>query len=134
DCVPLLLADEQHQAAVHAGWRGLAAGIVEAALARFPRPAAVRAWIGPAIGGCCYEIGADVAEQLAGPGAAAAVVPHRDRWLADLPALVEARLQSGGVPLVERSGPCTRCDPGRNWWSYRRDGAGAGRNHAFIWR
>jgi YfiH family protein len=137
DCVPVLLAGPEAIAAVHAGWRGLAAGILEAAVAALgdgERP--LRALIGPSIGGCCYEVGPDVAEALAKRAGSAGVIldrgpgrrPHLDLGLA-------ARLELGraGVEQVTTIDACTRCDAER-LWSYRREGKRAGRNVALIWR
>jgi YfiH family protein len=142
DCVPLLLAAPGWLAAVHAGWRGIAAGVVAKALAcgRRTEPpardeaASAIAWIGPAIGPCCYEVGPEVASQVAGASAADVVSagpggrPHLD-----LRRAVALQLAHAGVTDVRLLGPCTRCHP--EWlWSYRRDGAKAGRNISFIWR
>ncbi|MGH9381338.1 MAG: polyphenol oxidase family protein [Thermoanaerobaculia bacterium] len=134
DCVPLLMSDGRRIAAVHAGWRGIVAGVVGAAASRFLAPATVTAWIGPAIGPCCYEIGDDVARSIAAvagdgvlrPGAGD--LPH-----ADLPLAVERQLAAAGVETAETWRHCTRCGDGR-WSSYRRDGATASRNHALIWK
>lgn len=133
DCVPLLLSDGRRLAAVHAGWRGIVAGIVGEAAARFERPSAVSAWIGPAIGPCCYEVGGDVGRAIA--EAADAELVRRGaggRLVADLPGAVRHQLAATGVDAVRIWRLCTRCDGG--WSSYRRDGAGAGRNHALIWK
>jgi YfiH family protein len=136
DCAPVLFRDRHHRAvaAVHAGWRGAAAGVLEATLAVLQRTAAVEprdveAVIGPAAGGCCYEVGGDV-RQAFGERAPAAFVPRRDRHLFDLRAAVEALARSAGVARVERVGPCTICDP--TYASYRRDGQVAGRQLSFI--
>jgi YfiH family protein len=134
DCVPLLLSDGERIAAVHAGWRGIVAGVVSQALSRFRDAAAVTAWIGPAIGPCCYEVGDDVAcsiAAVAGPEAVRARGAGRPH--ADLPAAVELQLAASGVGAVETWRHCTRCT-GEDWWSYRRDGPAAGRNYALIWR
>lgn len=133
DCVPLLLSDGRRIAAVHAGWRGIVAGIVGEVAARFARPSAVSAWIGPAIGPCCYEVGGDVGRAIA--EAADTELVRRDaggRLVADLPGAVHHQLAATGVDAVRIWRLCTRCDGG--WSSYRRDGAGAGRNHALIWK
>lgn len=133
DCVPLLLSDGHRLAAVHAGWRGIVAGIVGEIVARFPRPDGVQAWIGPAIGQCCYEVGSDVGRSIA--AAAGAEIVRRDaggRLLADLPGAVGCQLAAAGVDAIETWRHCTRCTGG--WCSYRRDGAAAGRNHALIWK
>jgi len=130
DCVPVLLAGAGRAAAVHAGWRGLAGGVVPAAARRF----AVRAaWIGPAIGPCCYEVGEDVAAAVVTASAASvrragpSGRPHLDLQLA-----AACQLEALGVREIQVLRHCTRC---RAEWleSHRRDGARAGRNLASIW-
>ena len=134
DCVPLLLASAQGVIAVHAGWRGVVAGIARRAARRLLAGASapVRAWIGPAIGPCCYEVGADVAARVVAQSTAGvATVDRRPR--VDLAAAVEWQLASEGIAAVELVRACTRCHP--EWlWSYRRDGGAAGRNLSFIRR
>ena len=141
DCVPVLVAMGDAIAAVHAGWRGVVAGVVPAALERLREAAAATggdgatpiAWVGPSIGACCYEVGPDVAaqvvaasgEEVATPGPAGK--PHLDVTRA-----VEIQLQRAGVTDVRRFDSCTRCKP-ELLWSYRREGAKAGRNIAYIW-
>lgn len=140
DCVPVLLAAKGAVAAAHAGWRGIVAGVVTAALrslgteAGFAPSSKVRAWIGPAIGPCCYEVGEDVAEKVAAASEAGVVLREgrRPRPHLDLQQAVAAQLGAAGVEAVETVPVCTRCAE-RDLWSYRRDGAGAGRNRAFIW-
>lgn len=136
DCVPILLRDRRGRAvaAVHAGWRGAAAGVLEATLATLRRaagvePRDVEAVIGPAAGGCCYEVGDDVRGAF-DQRVSAAFVPHRDRFLFDLRAAVSTLAEAAGVGNVDRLGPCTVCDPA--YASYRRDGAAAGRQLSFI--
>lgn len=139
DCVPLLLLDEASGwiAAVHAGWRGAAAGIAGAALdslsARGVDPSSLVALFGPSISRDAYEVGPEVVEALrrrhggALPGGA--VVPGRgDRSFVDVALLVEASLLSRGVRAerILRPSLCTLSDP-RRFPSYRRDGARAGR-------
>lgn len=135
DCVPVILAGDGATAAVHAGWRGIASGVVAAAVAALPAdPAGLTAWIGPAIGPCCYEVGQEVASrvvtatapEVARPGPAGR--PHLD-----LPAAVRCQLARAGVQAVHSAGGCTRCDDQR-LFSYRREGRGAGRNLALVWR
>lgn len=136
DCVPLLLAAEGGAAvaAVHAGWRGLAAGVLEAAIERLRTAAPGRALvaaIGPAAGGCCYEVGPEVIEAVA-PAARRVAPGPRGRPLLDLRGVAEDRLRRAGLApgSIERVGPCTVC--GQGWPSYRRDGERAGRALAFI--
>jgi len=140
DCVPVLLLDRTRRAvaAVHAGWRGAAGGVLRSGLERMQReagsePGSIEAVIGPAIGGCCYQVGAEVRDafEAASPGVtASAWTPHGDRLLLDLRRAVALLLEELGVRQVERLGPCTRC--GTGYHSYRRDGAGAGRQLSFI--
>lgn len=135
DCVPVLLAARGRIAAVHAGWRGIVAGVVPAALARLPGAAAERvAWLGPAIGPCCFEVEERVADEIAAATSGAVIVPrpagwrpHVDLWRAVCEQLAD------GVGEIRRLGLCTRC-AGAGLHSYRRDGARAGRNLSWIVR
>ncbi len=135
DCVSVLLAGDGFSAAIHAGWRGIVAGVLSQTLGRLPLASnRLRAWIGPAIGPCCYEVGEDVARAVeAAAGAPVIQTGRGPRPHLDLVAAVEAQLRARGVTLVERLSPCTRCNV-ESWHSFRRDGAEAGRNWAFIWR
>ncbi len=135
DCVPVLLAGGEHIAAVHAGWRGLAQSILSATLDRFEIPTAVTAWIGPAIGPCCYEVGDDVADRVSAASASREIWSEGPRGRPHLDLVAAARLQLAdrGVRRTHSVDVCTRCDSKR-LWSYRRDGAGAGRNVSAIWR
>ena len=137
DCVPLLVEAGELVAAVHAGWRGVAGGVVGAAVDRLaaegaPPPEGWIAWIGPAIGPCCYEVGEEVAERVAAASGPEAVVarpggkPH-----VDLVAAVRRQLDERGVGDVRALALCTRCEE-ESLWSYRRSGARAGRNLAAI--
>ena len=134
DCVPILLAGDGEIASIHAGWRGLAAGVVGATIDRLATaPDRLAAWLGPAIGPCCYEVGDEVAARVAAASDPAAVVPGRaSRPHLDLHAAARAQLVRAGVPEVRRVGSCTRCSPDL-LWSYRRQGPRAGRNLAFVW-
>lgn len=134
DCVPVLLAGPERIAAAHAGWRGIAAGVVPATVrAATTEPAAWTAWIGPAIGACCYEVGEDVAGQVAAASHAGVAVPGPNgRPHLDLTGAVRDQLEAAGVGEVLYRPRCTRCDEER-LWSYRREGKGAGRNLAFVW-
>ena len=138
DCVPVLMAAGDAVAAVHAGWRGLASGVLASGVDQLSGEssrdgAPVEAWIGPAIGPCCYEVGEDVAVQVESRSGAEAVVrgPGRKPHL-DLPLAASRQLADLGVERVSTVERCVRCDPA--WWSYRRDGPRAGRNYGFIWR
>jgi len=137
DCLPLLLCDREGRqvAAVHAGWRGLAAGIVERAVKTFPDPERVLAWMGPAIGPQSFEVGPEVREAFlaADPGAEAAFAPKGPgKYLADLYALATRRLAQAGVPQAWGGGFCTLRESQR-FFSYRRHQA-SGRLGTFIWR
>lgn len=142
DCVPLLLADRGGAAvaAVHAGWRGAAAGVVPAAVRRLRehgiRPADLRAAVGPAIGGCCYQVGDEVITAIArASGVAAERLVARGGRL-DLRRAVGLQLEREGLdPSAIHVAPwCTHCS-GDLFFSYRREGAGAGRQMACIgWR
>jgi YfiH family protein len=119
----------------HAGWRGLAAGVVERTLDAMACDASsVCAWLGPCIGPSAFEVGDDVRDAFVSrDGAdATAFVPRRaGKWLADLPALARRRLRAAGVSSIGGDGLCTVADPAR-FYSYRRDGA-TGRFGAFVW-
>jgi polyphenol oxidase len=137
DCMPVLLADAAGSvvAAAHAGWRGLSAGVIEAAVGEMRvRPASVIAWLGPAIGPRVYEVGEEVRAAFIerDPAAAAAfVITRPGHWLLDLYAVARQRLAKLGVERVYGGGLCTYSDPER-FYSYRRDRA-AGRMAALIW-
>ena len=138
DCMPVLLCDRDATmvAALHAGWRGIVAGIVEAGVrAAGVSPSRLLAWLGPAIGPERYEVGPEVRDAvLAGdPGAGGAFRPvgPPDRWRADLERIVRRRLARCGVGAVHGGGTCTASDPGR-FFSYRRDGV-TGRMATLIW-
>lgn len=138
DCLPVLFSDRAGSVigVAHAGWRGLAAGVLENVVAEMAcEPASLVAWLGPAIGATAFEVGDDVRDAFmrSDTGAAAAFVrgrPHK--WQADLAALARRRLARAGVDAVAGGGPCTVSDPGR-FFSFRRDGT-TGRMAAFIWR
>lgn len=135
DCLPVLLTNVQgtQVAAVHAGWRGLAYGIIENALTQFDGQ--VMAWIGPAIGSNAFEVGEDVLDAFvsAHPEAykAFTLTSKQGKWLADMNLLVQQRLNRVGVEQVYFSNLCTYTDSQR-FYSYRRDGV-TGRQASFIW-
>jgi len=137
DCLPLLLCarDGSEVAAIHAGWRGLAAGVIENCLRRLATgPADLLAWIGPAIGAASYEVGAEVREAFVQPdaGAADAFAPTRPgHWRCDLPRLARRRLAARGVENVYGGDFDTFSDT--RFYSYRRDGARSGRFASLIW-
>jgi YfiH family protein len=138
DCLPVFLAtpDGRAVACAHAGWRGLAAGVLEATVHRLgAAPETLLAWLGPCIGPAHFEVGADVrAAFLNGDAAAASAFAAnaRGRWQCDLPALARARLARSGVTQVFGGSWCTFADRER-FFSYRRDGQ-CGRMAALIWR
>lgn len=137
DCVPVLLSGPGAVAALHAGWRGLAAAIVRSGaqelVARCGGTAGVVAWIGPCIGGCCYEVSAEVAEQVAAAGAAEAVLPRQPRPHLDLARAAREQLAAAGIEEVRWLRHCTSCAADR-WWSHRREAGQAARNYALVWR
>jgi YfiH family protein len=124
DCVPLALfaPDRGELAVVHAGWRGLASGIVSAAIRRMAEPNEVWAVIGPSIGVDHYEVGGEVVHAIAS-GSEGPVRTRRSggRLYLDLAATVAAVLEEQGVRAMECSGECTACQSER-FFSYRRDG------------
>jgi polyphenol oxidase len=137
DCMPVLFAarDGSVVGAAHAGWRGLAGGVLEATIGRLGVPAAeLIAWMGPAIGPKHFEVGDDVraAFTATDAGAASAFVANaRGRWQCHLYALARRRLSALGVSGIYGGGWCTFADAGR-FFSYRRDGQ-CGRMAALIW-
>ena len=148
DCMPVLFADEDGTtvAAAHAGWRGLAGGVLEATVAALcersgAAPREIEAWLGPCIGPNAFEVGADV---LAGFGVDEAQVHPRfvahhgesGKWLADLPGLAEDRLAALGLGRIHGGAWCTVSDASR-FFSFRRDRprfGNSGRLAAAIWR
>jgi YfiH family protein len=137
DCVPVLLADPGAGVigAVHAGWRGLLAGAVEAGVEALTGlgadPAATVALVGPAIGPCCYEVGPEVAGPLGERYPAAAATTRDGRTAVDTTAAAVQALERTGVGEVRAARECTADDPGR-WFSHRRDGAPGGRQAGII--
>jgi YfiH family protein len=127
DCLPILVAGDGIVAAIHAGWRGLGAGIVEATLRVLENRGPLVAVVGPAICGTCYEVGKEVVDVLAGR-AAREVFVTRERHV-DLGALAVHILERAGVG-TERIAVCTRCGVGLH--SHRRDGEAAGRQAGFV--
>lgn len=126
DCLPVLFADRAGSvvAVAHAGWRGLAAGVLEATIAAMRVPAAdLRVWLGPAIGPQAFEVGPDVYAAYCDtdPGATGCFSLLRSqKWLADLPGLARRRLAASGVHGAAVDGSCTFTDSAR-FFSYRRD-------------
>ncbi len=158
DCVPVLVAERRQGrgwAAVHAGWRGLVAGVVARAVARLQTaiastststsiptsdgaqttPVDMMAWIGPAIGVCCYEVGEEVAEAVVAATGGDGSLVHRGaggRAHLDLPRAAALQLRAAGVEQIRRIEVCTRCNPDL-LHSFRRQGLSGGRNVALIW-
>lgn len=149
DCLPVVIAmpdragGEVHFGVAHAGWRGLAAGVLESTVDALERrgglrPAA-RAWLGPAIGPSAFEVGDEVRAAFThdDAGAAAAFLRNpRGRWQADLFLLARRRLTATGVVTVLGGGVCTHSDA-THWYSYRRDasaGADTGRFATLVWK
>jgi hypothetical protein len=136
DCVPVLLAGEGAIGAVHAGWRGAAAGVagaaVEAFLALTTERGSARAWLGPSIGACCYEVGPEVATRFPG----GFTRPSKDgKLLLDLAGVVRRQLEEAGIPPenVSVHAGCTMCG-GERFASWRRDRENAGRMIGLVTR
>lgn len=131
DCVPVLLwrRDAQGVAAAHAGWRGLAAGVVEAAARAIGPPGRLGAAIGPAIGPCCYPVSAGVRTTFAARFGGDVVVGDA----VDLAGAARAALVAAGVPdgAIQAVTSCTACEEGR-FFSHRRDGV-CGRQAGVVW-
>jgi YfiH family protein len=138
DCLPVLIAaaDGSEVAAAHAGWRGLAAGVLENTIAGFRSDReTLLAWLGPAISQAAFEVGDDVRDAFLAQDARAAgcfLANERGRWQADLYGLARQRLRAAGVTRVVGGDFCTFADAER-FFSYRRDGQ-CGRMAAFICR
>lgn len=137
DCLPVLFADRAGNviAAAHAGWRGLAAGVLEAAVqAMGVPPQTVTAWLGPAISQAHFEVGDEVLQAFAAadPGAPASFTRNdRGRWQCDLPRLARRRLEALGIAAISDCGLCTYARA-EDCFSFRRDGR-TGRLAALLW-
>lgn len=137
DCLPVLLCDTagRHVAALHAGWRGLAAGVIEQTIDALRQPGeSLLAWFGPAIGPATYQVGDEVRETFLTHDrqAKAAFRPGPDgSWMADLYLLARQRLAERGVSAVYGGHECSFTDAQR-FFSYRRDGV-TGRMATLIW-
>ena len=138
DCLPVLLTDAAgtEVAAAHAGWRGLADGVLENTVDAFTAaPSRLQAWLGPAISAPSFEVGSEVRERFVDQDPAAAASFRRNdrgRWQADLPGLARQRLSAMGVTSIHGGQYCTYLEPDR-FFSYRRDGQ-CGRMAAYIFR
>jgi YfiH family protein len=124
DCLPVALRGPGGVAMVHAGWRGLAAGILEAGAEAV---AATDAAIGPGIGPCCYEVGEEVIAAFAGLGEGVAA-----GGMLDLPEAARRQLAAAGVARVQSAGLCTACEP-ELFFSHRRDAGRTGRQGGAAW-
>ena len=126
DCLPVALGCESGVAMIHAGWRGLAAGVLEQgvrALGELAGGEAIEAIVGPCAGGCCYEVGPEVHAAFGGA--------RRADGHLDLRAIAHERLRDAGVGHVRDVEACTICD--ERFFSYRREGARAGRQAGVAW-
>ena len=145
DCVPVLMVDPRTHvaAALHAGWRGTLRGISERVIKLLRTqwnvaPHDLYVALGPAIGGCCYEVGPEVGETIVrrwNINSASAWRPHGKKGFLDLREINAAQIIESGVPRerIRLTGPCTFCDP--SFASYRREGPDAGRQLSVIgWR
>lgn len=140
DCLPVLLCDKKGSvvAAVHAGWRGLCDGVIEATVAKMQVPSdELLVWLGPAIGPDAFEVGEDVREQFIAKdrNAATAFKPHGDKWLCNLYLIAKQRLNAVGVTAIYGASVnedfCTYTDKDR-FFSFRRDHV-TGRMATMIW-
>jgi YfiH family protein len=140
DCLPLLLCDTKGTvaAAVHAGWRGLCDGVIEAAIAKMQVPASeILVWLGPAIGPNAFEVGADVKAQFVEKDGQAelAFKPHAHKWLCNLYLIAKQRLNNLGVTQIYGASVnedfCTYSDKAR-FFSFRRDHV-TGRMASMVW-
>lgn len=140
DCLPVLFCDKKGSvvAAVHAGWRGLCDGVIEAAITKMQVHASeILAWLGPAIGPDAFEVGDDVREQFIAKDSQAALAfkPHGDKWLCNMYLIATQRLNAHGVTEIYGAGVnedfCTYSDEAR-FFSFRRDNV-TGRMATMIW-
>ena len=140
DCLPVVLMtiDGSCVGIAHAGWRGLAAGVLESLLTAMPaEPASMTAWLGPAISAAAYEVGPEVKttfEQTCGEESGDCfLASHRQgRWMADLWALARLRLGRAGVSTIIGGGRCTYSESA-DFFSHRREGPATGRMATLVW-
>ena len=140
DCLPVVLMarDESCVGIAHAGWRGLAAGVLESLLAAMPaEPASMSAWLGPAISAVAYEVGPEVKtafEQQCGEesGDYFEASQREGRWMADLSALARLRLGRAGVSMITSGSRCTY-GQSDHFFSHRREGPATGRMATLVW-
>ena len=138
DCLPVLLTHREgtHVAAIHAGWRGLAKGIIPKTVQQLNLPSnEIIAWLGPAISQPCYEVGGEVRNEFlsSDPDTAFAFIPSvNQRWLLDLYAIARLQLEKKGVTAIYGGEYCTFSQP-EKFFSYRRDGGIQGHMATLIW-
>ena len=140
DCLPVVLVDREARCVgiAHAGWRGLAAGVLDSLLQAMPVGAgSVTAWLGPAISAAAYEVGPEVKDAFEGADSDAVATcfapsQREGRWMADLTALARLRLIRAGVEQITEAGRCTFGEP-EHFFSHRRDGAQSGRMATLVW-
>lgn len=140
DCLPVVVGNRDGVAVLHAGWRGLADGVLEEgvrALRALGVTGRLEALIGPAAGGCCYEVGSDVREAFAADGILH-IDPTRPNAPIDLKAIAARRLHTAGVAAVHDAGLCTMCHlddatDERRFFSHRADGGTTGRQAGIVW-
>ncbi|MFT5718103.1 MAG: YfiH family protein [Oleiphilaceae bacterium] len=139
DCLPVLFCDlaGTRVSAIHAGWRGLAGGILQQAVQRFPEPSKVMAWLGPAISQAHFEVGNDVYEAFIANNAenhvAFIACKTPKKWMADIYQLARLQLNSAGIDKIYGGQHCTYAEE-KYFYSYRRDGLMSGRMASLIWR
>lgn len=132
DCLPIALVGQDSSSVVHAGWRGLCSGVIESALAAVGE-AAPRAWIGPSVGPCHYQVGREVIDRFraAYPESPKFWKTTDDGNFFDLPAAGRWVLRTAGAVVEDHQPVCTVCD--ERFFSYRRDGT-TGRQAVLVWR
>ena len=142
DCLPVVLAAEDARCVgiAHAGWRGLAAGVLESLLSAMPvRGSSVVAWLGPTISAAAYEVGPEVKaafENVFGEASRACFTPSVQvdgHWMADLALLARLKLRRAGISVILGGDRCTYGDP-EHFFSHRRDGPATGRIATIVWR
>ena len=142
DCLPVVLATEDARCVgiAHAGWRGLAAGVLESLLSAMPvRGASVVAWLGPTISAAAYEVGPEVKaafENVLGEASRVCFTPSvqvEGHWMADLALLARLKLRRAGISVILGGDRCTYGDP-EHFFSHRRDGPATGRIATIVWR
>lgn len=136
DCLPVLLCDTAGTvvAAVHAGWRSLCDGVIEATVRNMPaQPQDIMAWLGPAIGPNAFKVGGEVRAQFIAKDAQAesAFIAHGNKYLGNLYQIARQRLNKLGVRQIDGGDRCTFSEP-EHFFSFRRDGA-TGRMSTLIW-